>query len=77
MWSSLSNALLVFAQAALAGNLMVGNAEALRLHELNGTGVLMPVTLVQFVLAVAVWRPARGPAWPALVTVVLFVTQIL
>lgn len=71
------HALLVFAQAALAGNFLVGNAEALRLHEVNGTEILMPVTLVQLVLAILVWRPGRGPAWPALATLLLFVAQIL
>lgn len=70
------HALLVFAQAALAGNFPVGNAEALRPHEVNGTEILMPVTLVQLVLAVLVWRPGRGPAWPAVATL-LFVAQIL
>lgn len=69
--------LLVFTQAALAGSSLVGDAAALRLHEINGTGVLMPVTLVLFVLAMLVWRPGRGPAWPVLATVLLLVAQVL
>jgi hypothetical protein len=65
------NAALVFAQAAFAGSFLSGNAEALRLHEASGTEVITLVTLVQFVLAVLVWRPGRGPAWPALLSALL------
>jgi hypothetical protein len=68
---------LVFAQAALAGNLLAGNARALRLHEVNGTEVLTLVGLIQLLLAVLVWWPGRGPAWPALVSLLLLGAEIV
>src|SRR5680860_1179086 len=57
-------ALLVFVQATLAGHILVGNATALRMHEMLGTEVLRSVALLQALVAVLVWRPGRGPAWP-------------
>lgn len=68
---------LVFLQAAFAGQSLSGNTAALALHEVNGTEILTWVALVQFVLAVLVWRPGRGPAWPALLTGLLVPLGIL
>jgi len=71
-------AALVLLQAALAGGHLQG-APLLGAHEMVGTEVLTVVTLGQLVLAVLVWRPGRGPAWPILASLALFglvVTQI-
>jgi hypothetical protein len=40
--------------------------------------VLLPLlALVQAVLAVLVWRPGRGPSWPAIASVGLLVAILL
>ncbi|MGH8933429.1 MAG: hypothetical protein ACRDZO_23030 [Egibacteraceae bacterium] len=64
-------AALVFAQAILAGQFLSGNAGALSLHEMNGTEIITLVVLLQLVLAILVWRPGRGPIWPAALSAVL------
>lgn len=71
------HAALVFAQAALAGNFLVGNAAALTLHERIGTEVLTVAALVQLVLAVLAWRPGRGRFWPVPASLAIFVAEIL
>jgi hypothetical protein len=65
-------ALGVFAQALFAGQFLSGQGQWLIWHDLNGTAVLTWVVLVQFVLALIVWLPGKGPAWPALVSVAQF-----
>ncbi len=84
-WSWLATALravvgiqaaLVFAQAILAGQFLSGNADALSLHEMNGTEIITSVALVQLVLAILVWRPGRGPIWPAALSAVLLPAMI-
>lgn len=62
---------LVLVQAVLAGRLLTGEPEARALHGYLGTEVLTSVALIQLVLAVLVWRPGRGPGWPALGSLVL------
>ncbi|MGY1874912.1 hypothetical protein [Nocardia gipuzkoensis] len=57
-------AVLVFAQAALAGGFLAGHFEALAMHSRNG-GLLALVFLGQPVCAVLLWRRGGGPAWPA------------
>lgn len=63
-------AALVFAQAVLAGQLLSGNAAARAIHQQLGTEVITLVALLQVVLALMVWRPGRGPAWPIAVAAV-------
>jgi hypothetical protein len=70
----LLHAALVFAQAAFAGQFLAGHAAWLRAHEANG-GILHLVALVQLVVAVLVWRPGNGPAWPAVASLVLVVAE--
>ncbi|MGJ6961311.1 hypothetical protein ACSDR0_05320 [Streptosporangium sp. G11] len=64
--------LVIVLQGLTAGQLLGGVTGALSLH---GTGAL-PVHalgLVQLVTAVLLWRPGRGPGWPALASLALFV----
>ena len=72
----LLHAALVFAQAAFAGQVLAGHAAWLRAHEANG-GILHLVALVQLVVAVLLWRPGRGPGWPALASLALLVAEEL
>lgn len=57
-------AVLVFAQAGLAGGFLAGHFEALAMHSRNG-GLVALVLLAQLVCAVLLWRTGGGPAWPA------------
>ncbi len=66
-------ALLVFVQAVFAGHLLTGSSVALTLHEVTGAEILGWVVLTQVAAAVLLWRPGRGPGWPALVSVLVFV----
>lgn len=60
-----------FGQAVLAGGFMQGHIEELPLHA--GNAVLLAVeAMVLLPAAVLVWRPARGPAWPMVVAVLVF-----
>lgn len=63
---------LTLLQATLAGHLLSGNATARLAHEFVATGLIMWVAAAQIVLAVLLWRPARGPAWPLAATTALF-----
>ena len=46
-------------------------------HAANGMVLLPLLALVQVVLAVLVWRPGRGPGWPAIASVGLVVVVVL
>jgi hypothetical protein len=70
-------ALLVFAQATLAGALLSGSGPARVAHEVLGTEIITWVGRVGVVLAVLVWRPARGPGWPALVMANAFLAVMI
>jgi hypothetical protein len=72
---ALAHAALVLAQAAFAGRYLGGDAASLRLHERNAE-LIVTLALVQLVLAVLVWRPGRGPAWPALASLALWLAEI-
>lgn len=65
-------ALLVLAQAALAGGFLSGHFSALALHSRNG-GVVGAVLLAQALAAVVLWRRGGGPAWPVRTAVVQLV----
>lgn len=70
------HAILVFAQALLTGQFLGGNATALTAHEINGTGIITLVSLIQIVDAILLWRPGRGPAWPIWGSLLVFAAEI-
>jgi hypothetical protein len=63
-------ALLGLVQAALAGGFLEGHFWALSLHALNATMLAGACGLLT-VAAILLWRPGRGPGWPALVCLAL------
>ena len=72
----LLHAAVILAQAALAGQFLAGHGAWLRVHETNA-GIIQLVGLVQLVVAVLLWRPGRGPGWPALASLALLVAEEL
>jgi hypothetical protein len=68
----LLHAALILAQAGFAGQFLAGDAAWVRVHELNA-GIIHLVAFVQLVVAILVWRPGRGPGWPALASLALHV----
>ncbi|MDR3083433.1 MAG: hypothetical protein LBV60_21365 [Streptomyces sp.] len=67
-------AALALGQAVLAGSFLSGHYKALSLHELNA-GFTGGIVLLQVVAAVLLWRPGRGPGWPALVSTALLIVE--
>ncbi|GAA4201850.1 hypothetical protein GCM10022252_57100 [Streptosporangium oxazolinicum] len=59
-------------QGLTAGQVLGGATDALSLHGMGALPVHV-LGLVQLVTAVLLWRPGRGPAWPALASLVLLV----
>jgi hypothetical protein len=72
----LLHAALILAQAAFAGQFLAGDGAWLRVHETNA-GIIQLVASVQLVVAVLVWRPGRGPGWPALASLALLLAEEL
>jgi hypothetical protein len=66
----------VLAQAILAGLFLDGD-DAWR--DWHATNAMVPplLAVVQVVLAVLVWRPGRGPGWPAVASVGLLLAILL
>ncbi|GGP15451.1 hypothetical protein LDL08_25420 [Nonomuraea glycinis] len=62
---ALLNMAAILVQAVTAGQMMSGAAGGL--HG-AGAGAVHLLGLVQLVVAVLLWRPARGVGWPALVS---------
>jgi hypothetical protein len=79
IWSLRSTATLhligVVGQAALAGLFVTGDVDMLVLHGVNG-GLTFGVLLLQLVAAVLLWRPGRGPLWPAGASAALVVVEV-
>jgi hypothetical protein len=69
-------AVAVFTQAVFAGLFLDGNGYWLGWHEANAS-LIQLLALVQALLAVAVWRTGRGPAWLALAGVVLLLAVVV
>jgi hypothetical protein len=67
----------VLAQAIFAGLFLDGNDAWRDWHAAKGMVVLPLLALVQAVLAVLVWRPGRGPGWPATASVGLLLALLL
>jgi hypothetical protein len=72
----LLHAALILAQAAFAGQFLGGDAGWVRVHEANA-GIIQLAAFVQLVLAILVWRPGRGPGWPALASLALLLAEEL
>jgi hypothetical protein len=72
----LLHAALILAQAAFAGQFLGGDAGWVRVHEANA-GIIHLTAFVQLVLAILVWRPGRGPGWPALASLALLLAEEL
>ena len=70
----LLHAALILAQAAFAGQFLAGDAAWVRVHEANA-GIIQLTAFVQLVLAILVWRPGRGPGWPALASLALLLAE--
>lgn len=62
-------------QAVLAGQFLGGNYHGLPWHETVGTVVIGQITILQLSVAIILWWPARGPAWPTLSTLALFAVE--
>ena len=69
-------ALLTFAQAVFAGSFLAGYFGALDDHKNNST-ITVAATAVMIMAALLLWRPGRGPAWPAWVSVLYFAVLAL
>lgn len=69
------HAALAVAQPVLAGSYLSGNVDAIAIHGPIGSA-LIPIGMLQFVIAVLFWWPGRGPWWPALVSAFLVVAEI-
>ncbi|OLT38298.1 hypothetical protein BJF79_27380 [Actinomadura sp. CNU-125] len=64
----------VLMQAVLAGLFATGDVDMLAWHANNA--VLTPALLtVQWGAAVLLWRPGRGPGWPALASTALIAAE--
>jgi len=72
----LLHAALILAQAGFAGQFLAGEPAWVRVHELNA-GIIHLVAFVQLVVAILVWRPGRGPGWPALASLALLLAEEL
>lgn len=59
-----------FLQAVLAGGFMQGHIGALPMHEMNAN-LLAVEAIALIVVAIVMWRPGGGPAWPIWVSVLL------
>jgi hypothetical protein len=67
----------LLAQVIFAGLFLDGHDAWRNWHAANGMVLLPLLALVQVVLAVLVWRPGRGPSWPAIASVGLLVAVVL
>lgn len=66
----------VIVQAITAGSLL-GGADGMKDAHAIGAGAVIIVALVQVVLAVLLWRPGRGPGWPALASLLLLAVDVV
>ena len=68
---AVAETVLIFDQAIYAGRFLAGDFGGLALHKDNATytGIVL---LVQFVAAIALRWPGRGPLWPALTCLGMF-----
>ncbi|WP_241563852.1 hypothetical protein [Nonomuraea polychroma] len=64
----------VLAQAELAGLFVTGDVDLLTWHR-NNAGFTHSALYLQLVAAILLWRPGRGPLWPALVSLGLVAAE--
>ena len=64
-------AVLAFDQAIFAGRFIAGDYGAVATHAANATATGITL-LVQAVAGVLLWRPGRGPWWPAVAALGIF-----
>lgn len=67
--------LLIFGQAALAGQFLGGNPDALNWHQINA--YLTFLGAIGLIVAAAVFWRRGGPSWPTAVSVLLLVAVVL
>jgi hypothetical protein len=67
----------LLAQVIFAGLFLDGHDAWRDWHAANAMVLLPLLALVQAVLAVLVWRPGRGPGWPAIASVGLLGAVVL
>jgi hypothetical protein len=75
-WFVTTAAVSAFAQAALAGAFLNGHYGALNLHSINASLAAL-AALGMAVVGGLIWRPGRGVAWPALVSLSVFVAEVV
>lgn len=75
--AALLHASAALTQAVLAGQFLGGNYHGLPWHETVGTVVIGQTAMLQLLVAIVMWWPARGPAWPTLATVALFAVELV
>jgi hypothetical protein len=68
--------LLALAQPVLAGGFLSGHYALLAWHAANATATGLTAT-VMTAAGVLLWRPGRGPLWPALASAALFGLEAL
>jgi hypothetical protein len=66
-----AEAVFAFNQAIFAGRFIAGDFGAVATHALNAT-VTGVTLLVEAVAGLLLWRPGRGPLWPAGAALLLF-----
>ncbi|MEU6999733.1 hypothetical protein [Nonomuraea sp. NPDC046570] len=64
----------VLGQAVLAGLFVTGDVDMLAWHRNNG-GFTHVMLYLQLVAAILLWRPGRGPLWPAVASAALVVAE--
>jgi hypothetical protein len=68
--------LLALGQPVLAGGFLSGHYSMLAMHAANATATGV-TAIVMTGAGVLLWRPGRGPGWPALASAGLFVLEAL
>jgi hypothetical protein len=68
--------LMVLLQAVYAGQFLGGDAAMRTVHGASGEAIVL-LAMAQLVAALVVWRPGRGPGWPAVASALLLVALVV
>ena len=68
------HAVLAYTQSILAGAYLSGSLDAMDVHGAIGSGLTVLV-LLQAIVCLLFWFPGRGPWWPLVASVVLFLAE--